>query len=175
MIKSCSTEINGQLLNIETGRIALQASGSVVVTLGETVVLVTAVSTDDVREGIDFLPLTVEYQEMSYAGGRIPGNFFKRDMGRPSERETLIARLIDRPLRPLFPEGYFYETQVIASVLSTDKENEADMLAIVGASAALEGRIFHLAGRLAECASGELMENLLPIPHSPSRWKAILT
>ena len=138
MIKSCSTEINGQLLNIETGRIALQASGSVVVTLGETVVLVTAVSTDDVREGIDFLPLTVEYQEMSYAGGRIPGNFFKRDMGRPSERETLIARLIDRPLRPLFPEGYFYETQVIASVLSTDKENEADMLAIVGASAALE-------------------------------------
>ena len=138
MIKSCSTDINGQLLHIETGRIARQASGAAVVTFGETVVLVSAVSTDEVREGIDFLPLTVEYQEMSYAGGRIPGNYFRRDMGRPSEKETLTARLIDRPLRPLFPENYHYETQVIATVLSTDKENEADVLAVVGASAALE-------------------------------------
>jgi len=138
MIKMCEMEINGQTLYIETGRIARQASGSVVVTLGETVVLVTAVSTDEVREGIDFLPLTVEYQEMSYAGGRIPGNFFRRDMGRPGERETLTSRLIDRPLRPLFPDNYHYEIQVIASVLSTDKENEADVLAILGASAALE-------------------------------------
>ena len=123
---------------IETGRIAKQASGSAVVTLGETVVLVTAVSTDEVREGIDFLPLTVEYQEMSYAGGRIPGNFFRRDMGRPGEKETLTSRLIDRPLRPLFPKNYHYETQVIASVLSTDKENDADILALLGASLALE-------------------------------------
>jgi polyribonucleotide nucleotidyltransferase len=138
MIKSCLIEINGQNLNVETGRIAKQASGSVVVTLGETVVLVTAVSTDEIREGIDFLPLTVEYQEMSYAGGRIPGNFFRRDMGRPSERETLTSRLIDRPLRPLFPDNYHYETQVIATVLSTDRENEADVLALLGASAALE-------------------------------------
>ncbi|MDY6972570.1 MAG: polyribonucleotide nucleotidyltransferase, partial [Thermodesulfobacteriota bacterium] len=138
MIKTCEIEINGQTLHIENGRVARQASGSVVVTLGETVVLVTAVSTDEVREGIDFLPLTVEYQEMSYAGGRIPGNFFRRDMGRPDERETLTSRLIDRPLRPLFPDNYHYETQVIASVLSTDKENEADVLAILGASAALE-------------------------------------
>ncbi|UCF84782.1 MAG: polyribonucleotide nucleotidyltransferase [Desulfobacteraceae bacterium] len=138
MIKSCSIEINGENLNVETGRIAKQASGSVVITLGETVVLVTAVSTDEIREGIDFLPLTVEYQEMSYAGGRIPGNFFRRDMGRPSERETLTSRLIDRPLRPLFPDNYHYETQVIATVLSTDRENEADVLALLGASAALE-------------------------------------
>ena len=138
MIKSCSTDINGQLLHVETGRIARQASGSAVVTFGETVVLVSAVSTDEVREGIDFLPLTVEYQEMSYAGGRIPGNYFRRDMGRPGEKETLTARLIDRPLRPLFPENYHYETQVIATVLSTDKENEADVLAVLGASAALE-------------------------------------
>jgi polyribonucleotide nucleotidyltransferase len=138
MIKSCSRDINGQLLHIETGRIAKQASGAAVVTLGETVILVTAVSTDEIREGIDFLPLTVEYQEMSYAGGRIPGNYFRRDMGRPSEKETLSARLIDRPLRPLFPENYYYETQVITTVLSTDKENEADVLAVVGASAALE-------------------------------------
>lgn len=123
---------------METGRIARQASGSVVVTYGETVVLVTAVSTDEIRAGIDFLPLTVEYQEMSYAGGRIPGNFFRRDMGRPGETETLTSRLIDRPLRPLFPKNYFFETQIIASVLSTDKENEADVLALLGASAALE-------------------------------------
>ena len=138
MIKNSSIEINGKSLNVETGRIAKQANGSAVVTLGETVVLVTAVSTDEIREGIDFLPLTVEYQEMSYAGGRIPGNFFRRDMGRPGERETLTSRLIDRPLRPLFPDNYHYETQVIATVLSTDKENEADVLAMLGASTALE-------------------------------------
>jgi polyribonucleotide nucleotidyltransferase len=138
MIKSCSIEINGKTLNMETGRIAKQASGSVVVTFGETVILVTAVSTDDVREGIDFLPLTVEYQEMSYAGGRIPGNYFRRDIGRPGEKETLAARLIDRPLRPLFPDNWHNEIQVIATVLSTDKENESDVLSILGASAALE-------------------------------------
>lgn len=138
MINSRSIEIDGRLLHIETGRIARQASGSAVVTFGETVVLVTVVSTDQVREGIDFLPLTVEYQEMSYAGGKFPGNYFRRDMGRPGERETLTARLIDRPLRPLFPDHYHNEIQVIASVLSTDKENEADVLAILGASTALE-------------------------------------
>ena len=138
MVKNYSIEVSGRSINVETGRIAKQANGSVVVTSGETVVLVTAVATDDVREGIDFLPLTVEYQEMSYAGGQIPGNFFRRDMGRPGEKETLISRLIDRPLRPLFPDNYHYETQVIATVLSTDKENEADMLAMLGASAALE-------------------------------------
>jgi polyribonucleotide nucleotidyltransferase len=138
MIKSSSIDVNGQTLYVETGRIAKQASGSAVVTLGETVVLVTAVSTDEIREGIDFLPLTVEYQEMSYAGGRIPRNYFRRDMGRPRERETLTARLMDRPLRPLFPDHYGYETQIIASVLSTDKENEADVLAMLGASTALE-------------------------------------
>jgi polyribonucleotide nucleotidyltransferase len=138
MIKSASIEINGQTLNVETGRVARQASGSVVVTLGDTAVLVTVVGTDEVREGIDFLPLTVEYKEMSYAGGKFPGNFFRRDMGRPSEGETLVARLIDRPLRPLFPDNYHFETQIMASVLSTDKENDADVLAILGASTALE-------------------------------------
>jgi polyribonucleotide nucleotidyltransferase len=138
MIKMSTIEINGKSLSIETGRIAKQASGAVVVTFGETVVLVTAVTTDEVREGIDFLPLSVEYQEMSYAGGRFPGNYFRRDMGRPSENETLTSRLIDRPLRPLFPKSYHNEIQIIASVLSTDRQNDADMLAILGASAALE-------------------------------------
>jgi len=156
MITSSSIEINGQPLNVETGRVAKQASGSVVVTYGETVVLVTAVSTDEVREGIDFLPLTVEYQEMSYAGGNIPGNFFRRDMGRPSERETLTSRLIDRPLRPLFPKNYHFETQVIATVLSTDKENESDMLAMLGASAALEISDIPFSGPIAGVRVGRI-------------------
>jgi polyribonucleotide nucleotidyltransferase len=164
MIKSSSIEINGASLHMETGRIAKQASGSVVVTLGETVVLVTAVSTDEVREGIDFLPLTVEYQEMSYAGGRIPGNFFRRDMGRPSERETLISRLIDRPLRPLFPDDYHYETQVIATVLSTDKENEGDVLALLGASAALEISDIPFLGPIAGVRVGRVDGKLVPNP-----------
>jgi polyribonucleotide nucleotidyltransferase len=138
MIKTSTIEINNNRLTIETGRVAKQASGAVVVTLGETVVLVTVVSADEMREGSDFLPLTVEYKEMSYAGGRFPGNYFRRDMGRPGEEETLTARLIDRPLRPLFPKNYPYEIQIIASVLSTDRQNEADVLAILGASAAVE-------------------------------------
>ena len=156
MLKNSSIEINGKSLHVETGRIAKQANGSAVVTLGETVVLVTAVSTDQIREGIDFLPLTVEYQEMSYAGGRIPGNFFRRDMGRPGEKETLTARLIDRPLRPLFPDNYYYETQVIATVLSTDKENEADVLAMLGASTALEISDIPFAGPIAGVRVGRV-------------------
>jgi polyribonucleotide nucleotidyltransferase len=164
MIKSESREINGQTLHIETGRIAKQASGSAVVTMGETVVLVTVVASDQVREGIDFLPLTVEYQEMSYAGGRIPGNYFRRDMGRPSERETLVARLIDRPLRPLFPKGWGFETQVIATVLSTDKENEADVLAVVGASTALEVSHIPFKGPIAAVRVGRVGGKLVANP-----------
>jgi len=164
MIKSSSIEIGNQTLNVETGRIARQASGSVVVTLGETVVLVTAVSTDEVRPGIDFLPLTVEYQEMSYAGGQIPGNFFRRDMGRPGEKETLTSRLIDRPLRPLFPDNYRYETQVIATVLSTDKENEADMLAMFGASMALELSDIPFNGPIAGVRVGRMEGDLVINP-----------
>jgi polyribonucleotide nucleotidyltransferase len=137
MIKNVTANINGKVLHIETGRVACESSGAVVITMGETVVLVTAVSTDEKREGIDFLPLTVDFQEMSYAAGKIPGNFFRRDMGRPSEKEMLTSRLIDRPLRPLFPDNYNFETQVIASVLSFDKENDPDPLGILGASSAI--------------------------------------
>jgi polyribonucleotide nucleotidyltransferase len=164
MIKSSSIDINGQTLYVETGRIAKQANGSAVVTLGETVVLVTAVSTDEIREGIDFLPLTVEYKEMSYAGGRIPRNYFRRDMGRPGERETLTARLMDRPLRPLFPDHYGYETQIIASVLSTDKENEADMLAMLGASTALEISDIPFDGPIAGVRVGRIDGKLIANP-----------
>jgi polyribonucleotide nucleotidyltransferase len=164
MIKSTSTTVNGQQLHIETGRIARQASGSAVVTMGETVVLVTVVATDQVREGIDFLPLTVEYQEMSYAGGRIPGNYFRRDMGRPTEKETLVSRLIDRPLRPLFPKGWNNETQVIATVLSTDRENEADVLAVVGASAALELSHIPFSGPIAAVRVGKVEGKFITNP-----------
>src|SRR6478752_5916725 len=126
----------GKRLVFETGRMAKQASGAALVTTGETVVLATAVASPDPREGIDFFPLTVDYREYTYAGGRIPGGFIKRE-GRPSEREILTSRQIDRPIRPLFPEGFRCETQVIAYVLSADTQNDPDVVAINGASAAL--------------------------------------
>lgn len=125
-----------QNLIIESGKLAKQANGAVTVTCGGTVVLVTACMSRDPREGIDFFPLTVEYQEKIYSAGRIPGGFFKRE-GRPTEKEILTSRVIDRPLRPLFPEGFFNDIQVVASVLSSDGENDPDILALVGASAAL--------------------------------------
>lgn len=133
---SVSCDFGGRKLTIETGKLAKQADGSVTVTYGDTVVLVTAVSKSEMKEGIDFFPLTVEYQEKYYAAGRIPGGFFKRE-GRPTSDATLIARLIDRPIRPLFPEGFFYDTQVIATVLSVDKDNDPEIAASIGASAAL--------------------------------------
>ena len=120
-------------VTIETGGMARQADGAVLVRMGDTVVLVTAVAAKKVGQ-TDFFPLTVNYQERMYAAGRIPGGFLKRE-GRPSDKETLIARLIDRPLRPLFPEGFFNETQVIVTVLSLDPEVSADIPALLGASA----------------------------------------
>jgi len=126
----------GKTLQIETGHLAKQAQGSAIVRQGDNVVLGTACASPDPREGIDFFPLTVDYREYTYAGGRIPGGFIKRE-GRPQERETLTARQIDRPIRPLFPEGFRNETQVIALVLSADTENDPDVLAINAASAAL--------------------------------------
>ncbi len=126
----------GKKLVLETGRIARQADGAVLATLGETTVLATVVSAKAPRAGIDFLPLTVDYQEKTFAAGRIPGGYFKRE-GRPTERETLISRLIDRPIRPLFVDGYRNETQVIVTVLSHDLENDPDILSMVAVSAAL--------------------------------------
>ena len=128
--------IGGRTLSIETGRLAKQADGAVVVRSGDTMVLVTACAAPNPREGIDFLPLTVDYREYTYASGRIPGGFFKRE-GKPSEKEVLTSRLIDRPIRPLFPTGWRHETQIIALVISADTDNDSDVLAITGASAAL--------------------------------------
>src|SRR6476659_6568594 len=128
--------IGQNTLRLETGKLAKQAHGSVIVRFGDSVVLVTACRAANAREGIDFLPLTVDYREYTYASGRIPGGFFKRE-GKPAEKEVLTSRVIDRPIRPLFPSGWRYETQIIALVLSADSENDTDVLAITGASVAL--------------------------------------
>ncbi|MFH1860896.1 MAG: polyribonucleotide nucleotidyltransferase, partial [bacterium] len=130
------TEIGGRLLSLETGRVAKQANGAVWVRYGDAVVLVTAVLSATPRESIDFFPLSVEFQERMYSTGKIPGGFFKRE-GRPSSKEILSGRLIDRPIRPLFPKGCRNDVQVIATVLSADNENLPDIMGIVGASSAL--------------------------------------
>src|SRR2546428_4425460 len=137
MKQEISVELaGGKRLSFETGNLAKQAHGAAVVRMGDNVVLATGVANAEPREGIDFFPLTVDYREYTYAGGRIPGGFIKRE-GRPSEREILTSRQIDRPIRPLFPEGFRCETQVIAFVLSADTENDPDVAAINGASCAL--------------------------------------
>lgn len=136
MVHTVELDIAGRTLRLETGRVAKQADGSIWASYGDTVVLATAVASQNAKPGVDFLPLTVDYQEKAYAAGKIPGGYFKRE-GRPSEKEVLTSRLIDRPLRPLFPEGYYFETQVIAAVLSSDKTGSSDVIGITAASAAL--------------------------------------
>lgn len=131
-----SIKLGDRELTVETGKVAKQADGAVIVRYGDTMILVTAVSSNTPRENVDFFPLTVEYRESTYSAGRIPGNYFRRE-GRPSEKETLTCRLIDRPVRPLFPEGYKNETQIIATVISADTENDPDVCAITGASCAM--------------------------------------
>src|SRR5215472_16434126 len=135
-IKKKTIEWAGRKLTLETGRMARQADGAVLATYGETSVLATVVFAKAPRPGLDFFPLTVNYQEKTFAAGKIPGGFFKRE-GRPTEKETLVSRLIDRPIRPLFVKGFKHETQVIVTVLSHDLENDPDMVAMVATSAAL--------------------------------------
>ncbi len=137
MEKEVKIEWQGRPLSLIYGKVANQANGAVLVRYADTVVLVSAVMSQEDIPDVDFLPLTVEYQEMAYAAGKIPGGFFKREIGRPSDHEILTARLVDRPIRPLFPEGFAREVQIIATVLSVDQENEPDILAVIGASAAL--------------------------------------
>src|SRR5499425_2867352 len=129
-------ELAGRPFSIEVGRLAKQAGGSALVRYGDTVVLVTATAQTTARENVDFLPLTVDYQEKTFAAGKIPGGFFKRE-GKPSEKEILTCRLIDRSIRPLFSEGLRCETQVIATVLSADRDNDPDVVAMLGTSVAL--------------------------------------
>jgi polyribonucleotide nucleotidyltransferase len=162
MERIVTADVGGKPLTIRTGKVAKQAGGAAIVQYGDTVVLVTVVAANEERAA-SFLPLSVEYQEKIYAAGRIPGNYFRREIGRPSEKETLTARLIDRPIRPLFPKQWRYETQVIATVLSMDKENDPDMLAMVGASTALSISDIHFAGPIAGVrvarVEGELIAN----------------
>jgi polyribonucleotide nucleotidyltransferase len=164
-----SKDFAGRSISIKANYMAGQADGSVLVTYGDTVVIVTAVSLKNKREGVDFLPLTVDYQEMTFAAGKIPGGFFKRE-GRPNEREILTSRIIDRSIRPLFPKGYFFETQIVATVLSVDNENDSVVAALLGASAALaisdipfngpiaSVRIGRVDGKLVVNPSAEVME-----------------
>src|SRR5919199_3851818 len=143
----------GRKLVLETGKVARQADGAVVATYGETTVLCTAVANKTAKPGQDFFPLTVNYQEKSFAAGKIPGGFFKRE-GRPSEKEVLTSRLIDRPIRPLFVSGFLNETQVICTVLSHDLENDPDIVAMVGASAALTLSGIPFMGPIGGCRLG---------------------
>jgi polyribonucleotide nucleotidyltransferase len=153
MIKTVTTEIGGRTLVFETGKMAKQANGSVVVSSGETMVLVTVVAETESKD-LGFLPLTIEYQERMYAAGRIPGSYFRREIGRPSEKEVLTCRMIDRPLRPLFPNGYSSETQLIATVFSADQDLDPDILAMNGASTALMLSDIPFAGPIAAARVG---------------------
>ncbi len=163
MAHIASTTVSGKEIVFESGHLAKQASGAVLVRSGETVVLVTAVAEKHGREGIDFFPLTVDYLEMTYAAGKIPGGFYKRE-GRPTEKEILTARFIDRPIRPLFPKGFKSETQIIATVLSSDGESDADMLAINGASAALHISDIPFTGPIGAVRVGRVDGNLIVNP-----------
>src|SRR3954454_7747878 len=155
MMHRVSCEMGGKTLTIETGKLAKQADGSVLVSYGDTRVLVTACCAKEPRAGADFFPLTVEFAEKFYAAGKIPGSFHKRE-GRPTQEATLSARMIDRPIRPLFPEGYFHDTQVVASVLSVDMEADVDVAAAVGASAALHISDIPFNGPTAACRMGRI-------------------
>ncbi len=163
MIQRQSLELGGRTLGFESGRIARQAHGAVMVTYSDTVVLVTAVSLREAREGADFFPLTVDYQEKAFAAGKIPGGFFKRE-GRPAAHEILTCRVIDRPIRPLFPEGYRCETQVIATVLSADRDGCPDVLSLNGASAALTISDIPFAGPIGAVRVGRLDGKLVVNP-----------
>ena len=160
-----SAEFAGRNISMKTNYVAAQADGAVMVYYGDTVVLVTAVSLKSTREGVDFLPLTVDYQEKTFAAGKIPGGFFKRE-GRPNEREILTSRIIDRAIRPLFPKGYFSETQLIATLLSVDKENDPDVASMAAASAALGISDIPFKGPIAGVRvgriNGELVANASP-------------
>ncbi|HPU55783.1 MAG TPA: polyribonucleotide nucleotidyltransferase, partial [Verrucomicrobiota bacterium] len=155
--------IGDKELIVETGKIAKQADGAVTVQLGETIVLVAAVAATKAKEGQDFFPLTVDYREKAAAAGKFPGGYFKRE-GRPTEKEILTSRLIDRPIRPLFPKGWYNEVQVQSLVLSADGENDPDMLAVVGASAALMVSDIPWAGPLGAARIGRVNGQFIPNP-----------
>lgn len=173
MQKKVTAQIGSTPISIETGKIARLADGAVVVTCGDTMVLVSAVSATAIKEGQDFFPLTVDYREKAAAAGKFPGGYFKRE-GRPTEKETLTSRMIDRPLRPLFPEGYFYDTQIISILLSADGENDPDILAMNGASAALSVSDIPFAGPIGAVRVGRINGEFVANPTHTQRGESDL-
>src|SRR3984893_5070723 len=163
MYKKMEIEFTGRRLSLETGRLAKQAHGSFLAQYGDTMVLAAVVSAYEARPNMDFLPLTVDYQEKTFAAGKIPGGFFKRE-GRPSEKEILTSRLIDRAMRPLFPKGYDKETQIVLNVLSIDRENDSDTLALIATSAALEVSDIPFEGPVAAVRMGRIDGKLVVNP-----------
>src|SRR5689334_11986084 len=173
MQNKVTTQIGSTHISIETGKIAKLADGSVIVSCGETIVLTSAVSATNIKEGQDFFPLTVDYREKAAAVGKFPGGYFKRE-GRPSEKETLTSRMTDRPLRPLFPQGYYYDTQIISILLSADGENDPDMLAINGASAALAVSDIPFAGPIGAVRVGRVNGQFVANPTHTEREQSDL-
>src|SRR5947208_7894520 len=155
MSEKITVQVGDKQMHIETGKMAKQADGSVTVQMGETIVLVAAVAATKAKEGQEFFPLTVDYREKAAAAGKFPGGYFKRE-GRPTEKEILTSRLTDRPIRPLFPRGWYNEVQVQSIVLSADGENDPDILSIIGASASLMGSDIPSAGPLGAVRVGRV-------------------
>src|SRR6266436_5590787 len=173
MPEKATAPVGDKQIIIETGKLAKQADGAVTVQLGETIVLVAAVGAVKAKEGQDFFPLTVDYREKAAAAGKFPGGYFKRE-GRPTEKETLTSRMIDRPLRPLFPQGYFYDTQIISILLSADGENDPDILAINGASAALSVSDIPFAGPIGAVRVGRVNGQFIANPTHSERQQSDL-
>jgi polyribonucleotide nucleotidyltransferase len=173
MQQKVTAQIGSNQISIETGRIAKLADGAVIVSCGDTMVLVSAVSATGIKEGQDYFPLTVDYREKAAAAGKFPGGYFKRE-GRPTEKETLTSRMIDRPLRPLFPQGYFYDTQIISILLSADGENDPDILAINGASAALSVSDIPFAGPIGAVRVGRVNGQFIANPTHSERQQSDL-
>src|SRR3989449_1068798 len=173
MQQKVTAQIGATSISIETGKIARLADGAVIVTCADTTVMVAAVSATSLKEGQDWFPLTVDYREKAAAVGKFPGGYFKRE-GRPTEKETLTSRMIDRPLRPLFPHGYFYDTQVISILLSADGENDPDILAINGASAALSVSDIPFAGPIGAVRVGRLNGEFVANPTHTEREQSDL-
>jgi len=173
MQQKVTAQIGSNQISIETGKVAKLADGAVIVSCGDTMVLVSAVSATAIKEGQDYFPLTVDYREKAAAAGKFPGGYFKRE-GRPTEKETLTSRMIDRPLRPLFPQGYFYDTQIISILLSADGENDPDILAINGASAALSVSDIPFAGPIGAVRVGRVNGQFVANPTHTERQQSDL-
>src|SRR3989449_10103659 len=173
MQQKVTAQIGSNQISIETGKVAKLADGAVIVSCGDTMVLVSAVSATGIKEGQDYFPLTVDYREKAAAAGKFPGGYFKRE-GRPTEKETLTSRMIDRPLRPLLPQGYFYDTQIISILLSADGENDPDILAINGASAALSVSDIPFAGPIGAVRVGRVNGQFIANPTHSERQQSHL-